>query len=159
MVARPTEWQDTVIDMFAVSGANVSVGLTLGLTAADLRGATVIRTIVALAFHSVDAAGAWGIQQVHLGIGIISEEAFTANVLPDPRTAEDRPSRGWMYRDAIAVSQNGVGTQIVFSLRADIHGARKIENGALFIIVDAVNIRGTSFNVGITGLIRTLLKR
>jgi len=41
---------------------------------------------------------------------------------------------------------------------ADVRGARKIENGELYLIITNTNQEGTSFNVNMTGLIRTLYK-
>ena len=157
-MARPTDWQDTTIAFSMVSGANTSLGLVGSLSTADLRGATLIRTIVRLDFHSTTVAGAWGVHQALAAIGIISQEAFAAGVFPDPRTQDEKPPRGWIYKGSAGVAQNGVGSPVTYPLMADIRGARKIENGALFIIIDNQARNGTSFSVGVNGLVRCLIK-
>ena len=63
-----------------------------------------------------------------------------------------------MWRDASAPFQNGVGTNIVEELRADIRGARKVENGEVFLVVDNNAHIGTAFGINVTGLVRLLIK-
>ena len=56
------------------------------------------------------------------------------------------------------VSQNGIGTGIVTMLNEDIHGARKVENGEVYFVVDNVASDGTAFSLKVSGLIRMLVK-
>ncbi len=93
-----------------------------------------------------------------LAIGISDREAFSSSVLPDPNTATDKPARGWMWRTSALVSQNGVGGPIVYSIRADIRGSRKIDLGRAYLIITSEANLGTAFTVNIRGLIRTLVK-
>ena len=155
---RQTDWVDTRVVLSPSSGGTETDGLMTGVLPVDMRGMTLIRTIVTLSAYSQTSAGAWGVQQIDIGIGVASQEAFAANVLPDPAISTDKPPRGWVYRTSRLVSQNGVGTAILFDLMADIRGARKIENGELYIIADNTFRNGTSFGVNIIGLVRTLYK-
>ncbi len=156
---RPTDWQDTIMNLGAGSGAQASISLDGALTAADLRGATLIRTIVRLGAFSTTVAGAWGLQRVDVAIGIVSRDAFTAGTFPDPVTADDKPPRGWIWRDSIVVQQNGAqGLPIAIRIEQDLRGARKIENGRLVLVFDNTSLLGTTFTARLSGLVRTLIK-
>jgi len=155
---RSTDWIDTVLVLDPNSGSSSNISLITGLAPVNLRGATLIRTIIRLDFCSSSIAGAYGVQLVQLGIGIASQEAFAAGVLPDPRISTDSPARGWIWRSAIAPAQNSVGSPVMYRLDADIRGARKIENGEVFIIADNDPLVGTAFNVLVRGLVRLLIK-
>ena len=129
-----------------------------GLAPVNTRGMTVIRTIIRMGLFSNTVAGAWGIMRVDLGIGVASQEAFAAGVLPDPNSATDKPPRGWMWRSQQLVSQNGTGHQVIFNVDADIRGARKVENGEVYLIGCNTAYVGTQFQVNCVGLIRQLYK-
>ena len=158
MLGRPTDWMDSIISLGVANNNQNNEGLSTALVPADSARATVIRTIVSLDIHSQTVAGAWGTQIVHLGIGIASQESFTAGVLPDADVSTDRPIRGWMWRTSLVVSQNGVGSQVVFPVRADIRGARKIETGEVYLKIHNTSSYGTSFLIECDGLIRMLIK-
>ena len=124
----------------------------------NMRGMTLIRTIISVSAFSTTVAGAWGVQTVDIGIGVASQEAFAALVLPDPSSPVDKPPRGWIWKTNRIVSQNGAGGQVAYFIEADIRGARKVENGEVYVIVDNNFVTGTSFTVTLRGLIRTLYK-
>jgi len=155
---RQTDWVDTIFNATVLTGGQELFSLATGLAPLNLRGSTLIRTIVRLSLSSSSVSGAWGIQQAHFAIGITSQEAFAAGVVPDPATALDKPPRGWIYRSAEGVAQNGEGTGVIHQVNADIRGARKIENGELFFVLDNVAIDGTTFTMNVVGLIRCLIK-
>jgi len=155
---RKTDWVDTIIDLTPAPGGQDSVTLLTGLTANDMRGATLIRTILRLAYGSTTVAGAWGTSRIDIAIGIISTEAFSAGAFPDPNTAGDRPPRGWLWRTTLIASQNGIGTTIVAPIEVDIRGARKIEAGNLFMIAQNTSLLGTAFTASVGGMCRVLYK-
>jgi len=155
---RKTDWVDTIVGLTPAAGGQDSVTLLTGLTANEMRGATMIRTILRLAFGSTSVAGAWGVSRIDIAIGIISQEAFAAGAFPDPNTAGDRPPRGWIWRTTVAATQNGIGTPIMVQLEADIRGARKIEAGNLFILAQNTALRGTGFTATVDGICRVLYK-
>ena len=155
---RPTDWVDTVVNLEVSDGASIQTSLVTGLAPVNTRGMTVIRTILSLGLYSNTIAGAWGVQLVSLGIGITSQEAFAAGVLPDPDVATDKPPRGWMWRHVTLAEQNGAGTMIVHHMTADIRGARKVENGEVYLVVNNDTVKGTTFQVNVRGLVRQLYK-
>ncbi len=159
MPGRQTRWIDTIVGMTPASGANQAASLLGGVGPVDTRGVTIIRTMVRLSFTSSTVAGPWGAQSLHVGIGIASQAAFAIGItaLPTPDQSE-QPSRGWIYRDFIRPAQNGVNHRHVSELRADIRGARKIEDGEVFIVVSNVAGSGTAFSVAVVGLVRLLVK-
>jgi len=158
-MARATDWQDTPLGPADFGGGlSTNVDLSGGLTAADLRGSTIIRTIVSISLSSATVSGAWGTGVAFVGIGVASRDAFAATALPDPRTGGDEPPRGWIYRTAKGVSQNGVGTQVIFEVNADIRGARKLDNGVPYLIIDYDATDGTAFDLVVRGMIRLLIK-
>ncbi len=157
-MARPTDWVDTVLNTSVASGSQGVQSIMTGLTPADLRGCTLIRTLISLQAHSTAVAGAWGIQQLHVGIGIGSQDAVALSAVPDPAISSEKPARGWIYRTTKGVTQNGVGTRIMTEWTADVRGARKVENGEIYIVFDNTVVRGTAFTVGLAGLIRLLIK-
>ncbi len=158
MPARPTDWIDTLIDQDVLSASGQHESLMTGVAPVNMRGMTLIRTIISLHVQSTTVAGAWGAQQLDIAIGVASQEAFASGSLPDPATATDKPARGWVWRHAQVVAQNGVGSVVTFPMFADIRGARKIENGELYLIMDNSPIQGTAFGINISGLVRTLYK-
>ena len=158
-MARPTDWVDTIIAPSAfASGLQTNASLVADLTAADLRGTTVVRTLVRLGLASSTVAGAWGVNRIDLAIGICSREAFAAGVFPDPNVGSEKPPRGWLWRTSVLASQNGSGGPIVTDVIADIRGGRKIENGVVYLVVNNSNFVGTTFSILVQGLVRLLIK-
>ena len=155
---RPTDWIDTSVGVSIGNGAQGNVSLMTGVAPVNMRGMTLIRTIISLSMFSTEVAGAWGVQVISIGIGVASQEAFAAGVLPDPTTPGDKPPRGWVYRTQQSIWQNGAGAPVVAQINADIRGARKIENGELYIICDNNSVAGTTFGMRLQGLVRTLYK-
>ena len=155
---RMTDWVDTVVVLDAATGAQDFISLITGLAPVNMRGVTLVRTLVRLSLQSATVAGAWGTQNVNLAIGVASQEAFAAGTLPDPLTSGDKPPRGWVYRTAVTAAQNGVGGPVVSEIVADIRAARKIENGELFLIMNNSTALGTAFSVRVRGLVRCLFK-
>ncbi len=160
-MARPTDWVDTLIeDTTATQTTSPPISLLGGLTLADMRGLTLIRTIIRLSLSPITTAGAWGVANVTIGIGVTSRDAFGigAAAVPDPGIATDTPPRGWVYRTAVGVSQNGVGTEIIFPVRDDVRGARKTDQGELFLRFNNNPTDGQAFGVELHGLVRCLFK-
>ena len=156
---RPTDWIDTIIAFSALAGGSEgSQSLMTGVAPVNMRGMTLIRTILRLGLFSTTVAGAWGVQGMHMAIGVASQEAFAAGILPDPDVATDKPPRGWVWRSSVVVTQSGATGPITQTIEADIRGARKIENGELYIIARNADLGGTTFTVLVSGIVRTLYK-
>jgi len=153
---RATDWIDTVVDLSISAGAQELLSLMTGVAPVNVRRQTLIRTLIGLTLSSATVAGVWGTRVLSTGIGITSQEAFAAGVVADPITANDQPSRGWIYRDRRTVAQNAAGSPIVFDMRADLRGARKLDDGECYLVMNNTTGLGTSFDIVVTGLIRQL---
>jgi len=157
-MARRTAWHDTIVAQTPASGAQVFFSLMTAVNAEEARGLTLIRTLVRVSLLSNTTAGAWGSQIVDMGIGVASRDALAAGALPDPNIATDEPPRGWVYRTRETPIQNGVGTNWVTRVEADIRSARRIDGGDLFFVGNNSVFMGTAFAVEIRGLVRCLFK-
>jgi len=158
MPSRPTRWVDTVITRDIPDSTQQAQSLMGDLSDSEKRTATVIRIILSMGVWSTTLAGAYGVQRAGFGIGVASEEAFNANVFPDPLSAAEKPTRGWLWRTIKHVSQNGTGTTIVVPVDADLRAARKLENGVLYMLMEASNRQGTTFTTSWEGIARVLVK-
>jgi len=156
MARRASDWIDTLVNINTASGAQSLLSLMTGVAPVNVRRQTLVRTLLTLGIFSTTVAGAWGVQAVDIGIGITSQEAFAAGVVADPNTANDQPSRGWVYRTRRVPSQNGDATGIVTELHADIRASRKLDDGECFLVINNGTLIGTAFAVTITGIIRQL---
>ena len=155
---RPTDWVDTRVILEVSTSAQSITSLVTGLSTANTRSATIIRTIIRLGLFSNSVAGAWGVASLDLAIGIASQEAFVAGVVPDPNSATEKPARGWMWRTQMQVAQNGVGSQVIYSIEADVRSGRKVENGEVYLVANNTPYTGTQFQVNVVGMIRQLYK-
>jgi len=156
MPKRASDWIDTSLNLVVASGAQGSLSLMTGVAPVNVRRQTLVRTIIGLQMNSTTVAGAWGTQIMDLGIGITSQEAFAAGALPDPVTAGDQPSRGWVFRQRRVVAQNGNGSVVLYDIQFDIRAARKLDDGECFIVIDNTAGLGTAFSVVVTGMVRQL---
>ena len=154
---RRTTWQDTFLQNNTVSGAQSLIALDGVLSVADSQGLTLTRLIGDISCSSNTVAGAFGVERFSFGVGMASREAFAAGIVPDPNSNVEEPPRGWVYKNTVAVSQNGIGTNVVTArVIFDIRAQRKLDSGRLFLAVNVDNVTGTSFTGNVTGLIRAL---
>ena len=156
MPRRASDWIDTLYSDTTATGAQTLTSLMTGVAPVNVRRQTLVRTLISVYLQSATVAGVWGTQIVDLGIGITSQEAFAASVVADPNSANDQPSRGWIYRNRVVVSQNGAGAPVTVLLQADIRASRKLDDGECFIVVNNTALLGTTFSVAISGIIRQL---
>ena len=159
-MARQNEWKDNLISVGLATGAGTFESLVANFTEPDKRGMTLVRTLIRLTAFSTSIAGAYGVQNISMGIGVASQEAFAVGLaaLSDPQTESDKPTRGWVWCSQMLVSQNGVGGEVLQTITADIRGMRKLENGELFVSIFNVAEVGTAFGIEMHGIIRTLFK-
>jgi len=162
-MARPTVWEDTLVNEDITSGGSALVGLTLQLDDTSKRGSTITRMLIRLNFHEEVLNSGTALQRVDLGIGIASQEAFALGVtaLPAPQTATERPRLGWYFREEVMVRSSTTDTGFgvpVLRVQADIRAMRKLENGELYLRMNSVGSVGVDFTVRAVGLIRTLVR-
>ena len=157
MPVRDTLWVDTLLATTLAPGVGtLGISLMTGQSVIGQRNWTLLRTIFDIQLYSITVAGAWGVVNVDLGFGVTSQEAFAADVLPDPNVNGDLPTRGWIYRTRCVVAQNGVGSQIIYPCKDDMRAKRKLYNGEAYVALVNTARAGTSFTVVIDGIVRQL---
>ncbi len=158
-----TLWVDTVLNISVASGGQAVVALDeTGFTIQERRAArwTLLRTIVRLDVAPTVRDSGEGDQAVDIGIGVVSEEGFSAvpPVVPDSSVGLDFPIKGWVYRArhriyAVAVDDQNVN---LVRLNLDLRAKRLMANGRLALIVDSGNNQGQATAVALMGTIRAL---
>ena len=154
---RRTTWVTTLfLGSTVATGAQFLVSLATSRSTTDSRGVTVVRTLLDLQFMSLSVAGAYAAQELFWGVGVASQEAFAAGVVPDPNSSADQPARGWMARGSLLVTQNGVGKEPVSRSQLDIRSARKLDEGEPYFVVNSVSQTATTFLTLLGGSVRQL---
>jgi len=156
----PRIWIDTHLNMSMASGAQDLVSLMTGVSSAQTRfdRMTLLRTIVGIdVAYTVHDSGE-GSQNVAIGVGIASQEAFAAGTVSDPNSATDFPTRGWVWKWRGRIFGFAADQPAIMSRRIDIdlRGMRKLENGEAFIVANNDPNEGTATAIEITGLLRQL---
>ncbi len=157
---RPRTWSDVrIAQSTAAGGSNSTVDLGIQVNDRDVR--TAVRIILDLCIFPDDRnAAVDGVAQIEVGIGVASEEAFVANVVPDPRSQAEYPALGWLYMTSkCLIFNNSSGTieEWVFpEWHADIRANRKVDKGRLYLTWDNTTVDGAGFTVTMVGRARTL---
>ena len=158
---RGTSWYDTNINGSAGAGGGSSSPQALFPTdvlARDIPGITVIRTLVDLSIHPTVPVSVFGGQNVRLGVGMVTADAFLAAALPDLNSVSEEPIRGWIFKNARHAFQSENSFQFG-SLHLDIHSQRKVDlDTEIYFQFQNEDMTGTAFSVEVTGLIRMLVK-
>ena len=159
----PSLWVDTLPNMTIASGARshvdlLSQGFAFRPGRADRM--TLTRTIIGLDLAWLTHDSGEGSQQIFVGVGIISDQAFSAGDagVPDPFVMADFPARGWIWRAAYRVYGFAADQPAVFNRRIDldIHGQRKLENGTVFVTATNTPFEGVASVVTVSGIVRQL---
>ncbi len=144
-------------------GVVQKVDLLVNLTALDTR--TAVRIIGRFVWQPNSISGQVdGSMKVDIGIGVATQEAFTAGgaSLPNPSIETQQPARGWLYKQHMITTKehaSGVENELTFidTLMFDVRAARKVDRGILFLATESNNATGaTSFDGRLTGTIRVL---
>jgi len=154
---RKTSWIDTLLTGTIANAAQFRSSLLADVTPNDAIGYTLTRLLVHLWLTTDVAAGAYIKAGVDVGIGLVTQEAFAAGIVPDPAVESERPIMDWVYRDRFLLVANNDTTvlQPPIEVRLDLRSRRKIGNGELFIIIQNSSVN-TGFTVRHHGLIRSL---
>jgi len=158
MAPRRTAWQDRLVNASITSGGNLENDVMSDLSKDENRGSTIVRVIGDLTMYSATTAGAWGAQNLDIGLGILERDAMIAGIVPDPNNSTDSPARGWLFRTRCTVFQNGVGTPIGIKCMFDIRAQRRVNAGTLAVMYTNTNAIGASFTVLVSGIFRVLYK-
>ena len=119
---------------------------------------TLMRTIIGIDIaHLVHDSGE-GSQDVTLGIGVTSQEAFAAGILPDPNQETEHPTRGWVWRYRCRTYGFAADQAAVYNHRVDkdVRSRRKLENGECYINIFNTADQGSTGTINVIGLIRQL---
>ena len=155
-----TLWIDTNFSTDVVVGTQLQQSL-MGVVQSDesrLVGMTLMRTIIRMDIaYTVHDSGE-GSQRLSMGIGVASQEAFNAGVLPEPFTDGDFPTRGWIWRATYRLFGFAADQPAIYNraLDIDLRSRRKLENGEAYLVADNVNLEGVSSTVRVLGGIRQL---
>ena len=160
-MARPLAWGDTLVNVLLVSGVNMGpLNLLSTLTPSDTISSMRIVGHLVVIPENLDTNVVFQ-QAVNLGIGVSAEEAFTANVLPDPVTPGESPARGWLWVDQLVILYSnsatfGVETYRYPEVKFDIRSSRKVDRGTLYLNGRSETLGNTAESVRLVGRIRVL---
>jgi len=152
-------WVDTLLTQQVASGGAQINSLLTGLTATESRmGLTLMRLILCLDIAALVHDAGEGSQFVDTGIGIVSQEAFTAAVFPDPATAADFPVGGWLFRCRVRTYGFATDQAAVYNrvLERDLGAKRKINNGELYIHTQNTADQASTHTISLSGVVRAL---
>ena len=155
-MARERAWSTKLIsDPFAVAGTQVIEDLLVILPIVTT--ATVVRIVLHLGISLSDPTDtSSGITQMDMAIGVCSNEAFVAGVVPDPNVEADVPARGWLWRERLWLPHTAT-VQHPMDVHADLRAMRKVDRGILYLVSTSGNLQGTYGVPVLTGLVRSLV--
>ena len=158
-MVRRTRWIDNLFNFTVNAGGEVVQSLTVALTEVETQEMTVIRMIMCYAMQSDDPGSVNGIQLCDVGVGITSQDAFTAGAIADPNVQADFPMVGWLYRCRHLVMDSIDSRDIQpLQIEKDIRSMRKLARGELYFVAENNLGRGTADAIRVSGLIRVLVK-
>ena len=155
-MSRTPYWADTNVNTVVTLGTQNNIDLMSSLTADEMRGTTIVRTIIKLNLFANPMSGVEGGAKLDQGIAVLDVDAFTAGAVPDPVNNVDRPPRGWLWRQSNMVFDDSTRVIPGTILREDIRSKRKLDGGKLILIQDGTAIMGAVFPIGVVGIIRIL---
>ena len=157
-MARTPYWTDVRINEDTPNGFGDLIDLLPNLDREEKRGITVVRMLIDLWMAPVLLGIVTGSMRLDVGIGVASSDAFGAGLtaLPSPGLSASRPARGWIFRAQPAIISEALNATSHARVHEDIRAKRKIDDGDLFMVVEAILAAGVAFDVKTTGLIRVL---
>ena len=143
---RRRAWADTLLQSPNMDLNEQSKDdLLVGLAATETK--TVSRVLMDLHFFYDQLETAESIIVVHVGIGVVSKEAFDLGTFPDAAAVADYPQQGWLYVASLPIINTLPGAGGIWRMdahfKADIRGQRKVDRGVLFMTTNAVLLQGT----------------
>ena len=126
----------------------------------EKRGCTIVRILAHLWLTATTPGAVSGIQRVHCGIGLASDDAFSANALPDIDQDSDFPVGGWMWRDLYVIKDETLASGVFapIEIKVDLRAQRKMDRASVFLARSNTANEGSAFSVRMTGLVRVLYK-
>ena len=159
VMRRRRAWADTrFADLSILDAATSKSDLLAGLTPADTK--TVTRVLVDLTFGYVSSFAQDGSNTIDVGIGVVSQEAFDLETLPDPNAIADYPQQGWLYvatKRCMQTFLTSTGLHLIPAVfQVDIRAQRKVDRGVLFMVLQNNAAEGLSATVRVYGRVRAL---
>ena len=157
---RLTAWDDRMLNQTLADNSQDVQALMVNIADPEKRGCTLIRTLVHMQYLATNPGTVSGVNLVHFGMALVSDDAFAASIVPDTETGDDFPVMGWVFRDQISVVDETLATGPIppVDVRLDLRSARKLDRSTLVWIAKSVSREGTVFAVQQTGIVRCLYK-
>ncbi len=158
-MARSTKWEDQILEATVASAAITLINLMADLNESERPGLTLIRLIYRINFYPVSPFDTSTIQGLHMGVGLVQNDAFAAGAVPDPGEDQEAPSRGWVVRDqGLTVSEAG-DTPTIGEMKGDIRAMRKFYQDSTIMLALRSDVEvGTAQTLNVFGLVRMLFK-
>ena len=155
-------WIDTLPNMTVPTAATSTRSLVQDVDITRFQRMTLTRTVIGLDVARITHDSGEGSDQVFLGIGVVSEDAFATlgGAIPDPFDMNAFPIKGWVWRAAYRTYGFAADQPAVFNQRIDldIRAQRKLENGVAVIIATNTAFEGSSSVITVSGIVRQLWK-
>ena len=157
-MARTLTWHRVSFDYTALaSGVQGQANLLQNVPVTELVGVTIQRIIIQMVYSPGTSQNVNGAQLISLGVGIVSEESFNAQVVPDPNSNIDEPASGWLYRGVVPVTSDTANVHHPGRINVDLRAQRKMGRAILAIIHNNDAGEGSAFTVRQSGLISVLV--
>ena len=120
---------------------------------------TIVRLVGQMAvFPDIPIVSTTSNQIIDVGIGVASEQAFTAGAVPQPDQTDEYPARGWLYVATKSLFRGNLDTtgEHYPTWEFDIRSMRKIDKGRLYLAAGNGLGDGTPIVVRFQGRIRAL---
>ena len=159
---RGTAWDDQLPNFSVADGAFGSFLLMSDVADPEKRGCTLVRMILDFDIFPATPGAVSGRQNFALGIGVVSDDAFTAGAsgMPNPEVGSDYPVTGWLWRKRVAVFDETLASGVVTPVHVDrdLRAMRKLDRSSLVLMTFNGTAEGSPFAVTVMGTIRTLYK-
>jgi len=157
VMRRRRAWSDTLVSATLAASATLKFDLLATLTPSDTK--TVTRVVLDItATPPVTNSLADRVNVVHVGIGVVSLEAFNLETLPDMNAVADYPQQGWLYvatQRVFKQAEAGILTILPAHFSVDLRAQRKVDRGVLFMSLLNIGNNGVD-NVDWFGRVRAL---
>ncbi len=158
-MARNRAWADTLLSNAIATPGTLNINLLTNAPTVDtLTAVRIVGHVIIVPDAELSAVD--GSQNVDIGIGVTSVEAFGANTLPDANDDTKYPPRGWLWIDRftmmIAVGAGPIDRYQFTDYHFDVRSQRKVDKGVLFMTIQNVVASGGGNAVQVSGRIRVL---
>ncbi len=159
VMRRRRAWADTRFSgQLLVASGTTKDDLLAGLSPSDVKTVTRILVDLYMAYPVGNDVAVDRENSIDVGIGVVSQEAFDLETLPDMNAVADYPQQGWVYIATAPVWRTSMAGAFVAEsahFKADIRAQRKVDRGVLFLSILNIGNIGLD-SVFLTGRVRAL---